>query len=148
MNEFCYSHPRAGITGDVVLLLRDGDRTKILLVQRKFDPYKGLWATPGGFIEMDETLEEAARRELLEETGLTVDHLVFVGMYDAVDRDPRGRTLTAAFVGFATPDQAAQAKAADDAAAVQWFDLDHLPDLAFDHAQVIADARVKMGLSV
>lgn len=146
MSEFCYSHPRAGITGDVALFARDGDHVKILLIQRKSDPYKGLWATPGGFMEMDETTEQTARRELLEETGLVAHDLTFVGIYDTIDRDPRGRTITAVFTGFAKPEQLIQAKAADDAAALQWFDLNHLPDLAFDHAQVIADARVKMGL--
>lgn len=146
MTEHCYSYPRAGITGDVVLFLRDGDTVKILLVQRKKDPYQGAWATPGGFMNMDETLEQAARRELQEETGLMADQLTFVGMYDTIDRDPRGRTLTASFAGWAKPEQATQAKAADDAAAVQWFDLDHLPDLAFDHAQVIADARRHMAV--
>ena len=113
-------------------------RAEVLLVKRGNEPFKGCWALPGGFMEMDETIERCAVRELQEETGLTVDEeqLLLIGIYSVPGRDPRGRTVTAAYrvdVGAG-----AIATAGDDAAEVQWWSLDNLPPLAFDHADIIA----------
>lgn len=134
---YTYEYPRPMLTADCVVV---NPRREVLLVSRGNEPYKGCWALPGGFMEMDETIEHCALRELQEETGLTATEsaLRLIGIYSAPGRDPRGRTVTAAFLLRLTVD--ASATAGDDAAAVRWWDLDALPPLAFDHAQIIADS--------
>lgn len=139
-----YSYPRPQVTVDTVIFRRSDKTVEILLIQRKKDPFQDYWALPGGFMDMDETLEAAAHRELQEETGLSDIPLEFIGVFDVVDRDPRDRTITSAYRGFATVD--AVAVAGDDAKAAQWFSLDALPDLAFDHADIIAAALQSAGL--
>ena len=131
---YTYKYPRPAVTTDIVLL---SDRGEVLLIQRKNDPYKGCWAFPGGFMEIDETLEDCARRELREETGLDVPNLQQIKAFSAVDRDPRGRTLTVAF-GACIAHQ--QPIAHDDAADARWFGLAALPPLAFDHAHILRTA--------
>ena len=123
------------LTADCVVTDGEG---RVLLVRRGNEPFKDCWALPGGFMEMDETIEHCAVRELEEETGLraTVDMLRLVGVFSAPGRDPRGRTVTAAYA-FCMPDAATKAKAGDDAAALAWFPLSALPPLAFDHADVL-----------
>lgn len=113
-------------------------RGEVLLVRRGNDPYKGCWALPGGFMEMDETIEHCAVRELAEETGLNVSEqdIRLIGVYSAPGRDPRGRTVTAA---YAISIENATALAGDDAAEVRWWPLNALPPLAFDHAQIVSD---------
>lgn len=125
------------VSVDIVLFSDDGSR--ILLIRRKAPPYQGMWAIPGGFVEPDETVEQAAVRELAEETGIRGVDLSLVYVFSEPDRDPRGRTISVAFSG--TAPEGTSATAGDDAAAVQWFALDDLPDLAFDHAQIIARAE-------
>ena len=107
---------------------------------RPNEPYKGCWALPGGFMEMDETIEHCAVRELQEETGLTVGEgqLRLIGIYSAPGRDPRGRTVTAAYRIDVADD--VWATAGDDAAEVRWWPTDALPPLAFDHAEITAAA--------
>ena len=125
------------LTADCVVV---SPRAEVLLVRRGNDPYKGCWALPGGFMEMDETIEQCAVRELKEETGLSVSlsDIRLVGVFSAPGRDPRGRTVTAAYaVTLGTP---VTATADDDAAEVRWWPLAELPPLAFDHAEVIAAA--------
>ena len=95
--QFCYDHPRPGLTADVVLFRRTGAAVEMLLVRRDREPYRGRWAFPGGFVEMDEPLEDAARRELEEETGVTGVELRQLGAFGAPDRDPRGRTVSIAY---------------------------------------------------
>ena len=126
------------LTADCVV--SDGEG-RVLFVRRGNEPFKGCWALPGGFMEMDETIEQCAVRELEEETGLraTVDMLRLVGVYSAPGRDPRGRTVTAAYA-LSLPDAASKAKAGDDAAALGWFSLSALPPLAFDHADILRAA--------
>lgn len=123
------------LTADVVLT-DAGDR--VLLVRRGGEPYKGCWALPGGFMEMDETIERCAQRELEEETGISVGlgALHLIGIYSAPGRDPRGRTVTAAYSTKAP--QEAVPKAGDDAADTRWWPLAALPPLAFDHADILA----------
>jgi 8-oxo-dGTP diphosphatase len=110
-------------------------RTKLLLIQRKHDPYKDHWALPGGFVEMDEDLPEAAARELAEETGLKDVPLEQLRTFGKPGRDPRGRTITVAYFGIAGKNWQ-QVDAADDAAHVQWFDIESLPGMAFDHDEI------------
>ena len=136
---FTYDYPRPAVSADVVVL--DPKSNSILLIQRKKDPFALSWALPGGFMDMDESAEVAAIRELKEETGLVVDSVDQVGSYSAVDRDPRGRVVTVAF--FATASQSDHIAAADDAADARWFSVSDLPDLAFDHATIVADCLAK-----
>ena len=110
----------------------------VLLIQRGNEPYKGYWAFPGGFLEMDETVARCAERELEEETGIVLTSMQLVGVYSDVERDPRGRVVTAAYAAMTTMPEA---NAADDAAAAQWWPLNALPELAFDHDKILADAK-------
>ena len=115
-------------------------RGEVLLVCRGNDPFKGCWALPGGFMEMDETLEHCAVRELEEETHLKVSEkdIRLIGIYSAPGRDPRGRTVTAAYL---VKVDVVNALAGDDAAEVRWWPLSALPPLAFDHAQIVSDGQ-------
>lgn len=135
-----YPFPRPAVAVDLVIVrpVIDG-ADEILLVQRRSEPYRGWWALPGGFIEEDETLEQAATRELEEETGveLAVCDVVQLQAYSHPDRDPRTRVISVAFFAPVPPDT--RAVAGDDAAETDWFCLDKLPNLAFDHAQIIGD---------
>ena len=134
---YTYSYPRPMLTADCVVTTPCGE---VLLIRRGNEPFKGCWALPGGFMEMDETIEHCAVRELMEETGIEVveDELHLVGVYSAPGRDPRGRTVTAAYAVRVSDGM--QATAGDDAAELRWWPLAALPPLAFDHAQIISDA--------
>lgn len=135
---YCYKYPHPAVTADCIVFGHSGERTWLLLVERKHEPCKGQWAFPGGFMNIDETADDAARRELLEETGLRVDHLEQVGAFTKVDRDPRERVVTIAYRADieGTPD----VKGQDDALRARWFSMDELPPLAFDHAEILAVA--------
>lgn len=135
--SYTYKYPRPAVTADVVTIIKE-EEPKVLLIQRGFEPYKGCWAFPGGFMEMDETTEECAIRELKEETGLKLDSMVQVGAYSKVDRDPRGRTITIAYLAIV--DEPLSVIAQDDAAKAEWFSINALPPLAFDHDEIMADA--------
>lgn len=113
------------------------ERGKILLVKRKFEPFKGFWAVPGGFIEDTEPAEEACRREVLEETGMKVELVKLLGVYSDPKRDPRG-TITVAFI--AKP-LSKETKGDIEVEDMKWFKFDELPPLAFDHRKIIDDAR-------
>jgi 8-oxo-dGTP diphosphatase len=113
------------------------DNDKILLVKRKFEPYKGMWATPGGFVDDNESVEQAVVREALEETGIKVNIVRVIGVYSDPARDTR-RTISVAFIAKPTSKKAV---GGDDAAEARWFKLDELPPLAFDHAKIVEDAR-------
>lgn len=127
------------ITVDAVIFYRKSGILKILLIQRKNDPFKGQWALPGGFLEENETMEDGAKRELEEETGLKIEKLQQVAAFGTPGRDPRGRTISIAFVGLI--DAEPKIKASDDAQDVKWFDLNDLPNLAFDHSEIINAGR-------
>ncbi len=135
--EYTYSYPRPMVTVDVSVL-RINDLPEILLVQRKDPPYKDMWALPGGFMEMEETLEGAARRELKEETGIEAGELIRFDTYDEPGRDPRGRTITQVFI-MVWKEEMGVPVAASDAKAIGWFELTSLPELAFDHALIVRD---------
>lgn len=118
---------------------------QVLLIKRKHEPFKGKWAFPGGFIDMEETAEEAVSRELKEETGLAGIRLKQFHTFSAIDRDPRGRTVSIVFYGFdRNKDQ--QVKGADDAAEAEWQYLNQLPELAFDHQKILQDALDELTL--
>jgi 8-oxo-dGTP diphosphatase len=137
--SFTYPYPHMAVTADAVILTRAEPR-KVLLVQRGGTPFKGMWAIPGGYVNLDERIETAAARELAEETGLRIGALHFLGYFDAVDRDPRERTLTLAFWGMVADEDAQPLAAGDDAKALGWRPVDHLPTLAFDHAEILRAA--------
>ena len=135
--EYTYKYPRPAVTADCVVITKEAE-PKVLLIQRGIDPYKGCWAFPGGFMNMDETTEQCAIRELEEETGLKISNLHQIGAYSKVDRDPRGRTITVAYLAIV--DSPLDVKGQDDAANAAWFPINAPPTLAFDHADIMADA--------
>lgn len=139
---YAYSYPRPAVTVDCVILRMIRNERNILLIKRDREPFKGCWALPGGFIEMNETLEESAARELQEETGLHGIGLHQSGAYGDPLRDPRGRTITIAYYGFDNSNQ--EPKAGDDANEVKWFLLSSLPPLAFDHLKIITETTNKL----
>ncbi len=136
---YCYDYPRPSVTVDIVLLTDVFPHPKVLLIRRKNPPFKDLWALPGGFLEMDETLEESALRELNEETNISDVELTQVGTFGHPDRDPRGRVITIAYVGIINSEQQ-KAVAGSDAVEVAWFSTLELPQLAFDHSEIIEKA--------
>lgn len=140
-----YEHPRAAITADVALFCGDPADLHVLLVRRGRDPFRGTWALPGGFVDEGELVEDAARRELAEETGIRwTGALTQVGAYADPGRDPRGWTASivwAAYVGPA-PLTATGGDDADDAA---WQPVEALPLLAFDHNEIVDAARARLG---
>ena len=123
------------LTVDCVVLDR---QQRLLVVRRGNPPFKGMYALPGGFVDIGETAEDACRRELLEETGVRAGKLQLLGVYSDPKRDPRGHTCSVAFL---TRIQRASAKAGDDAAAVEWIDNWSRGNMAFDHARMVADAK-------
>jgi len=136
------SHQHPSVTVDVVLLARDGQQWQVLLIRRKHPPFEGHWALPGGFVEPGESLESAARRELLEEAGIVPRHLEQVYAFGDPGRDPRGWTISVAYLAVLDAEErlALRPRAGDDAADVGWFGLSALPPLAFDHAEILAHA--------
>lgn len=134
---YTYEYPRPAVTADCIVMTREDD-PKVLLIERGHEPFKGCWAFPGGFMNMDETTEQCAIRELEEETGLKVNEIKQIGAYSKVDRDPRGRTITVAYLALV--DEPLPVRGQDDAAKAQWFSIKNLPKLAFDHDDIIHDA--------
>ncbi len=131
-----YKYPRGALTVDCVVFGLDDEELKVMLIQRGQAPFEGQWALPGGFVHLDETLEEAARRELEEETGLRKVFLEQLYTFGAVDRDPRERVVTVAFYALVKLSGHA-VKAATDARDAGWFPAHDVPSLAFDHAHIL-----------
>lgn len=125
------------VTVDIIAIDYTGE--KILLIERKNNPFKGMWALPGGFVDENEDLVDAAHRELKEETSIEVETLIQVGAFGKPGRDPRQHTVSVAFTGKASSN--AKVQAADDAKEARWFDRNKLPNLAFDHADIIKEAN-------
>jgi 8-oxo-dGTP diphosphatase len=141
--KYIYEWPRPMVTVDAAVFDVSSEVPKVLLIKRGNEPFKGQWAFPGGFVNMDEELEDAAARELEEETGLRGVKLEQLHTFGKCGRDPRGRNITIVFIGIAKD---TKVKGGDDAAEAKWFDIDNLPEnMAFDHDNVaaIAIARVK-----
>jgi len=141
MYEYQYPHP--AVTVDIVIFTVRDRQLKLLLIKRAGEPFKGKWALPGGFVQMDEDLEAAARRELAEETGVSGVFLEQLYTFGAVDRDPRERVITIAYFSLIPSDEVVL-QAATDAEAVGWFGMDELPPLAFDHADIVAMAHRRL----
>ena len=133
---FEYEYPRPAASVDIIVPRQIDGQLHLLLIQRKQDPYALQWALPGGFMEIDETLEQAAARELAEETGLSAISVTQLKTFSRVDRDPRGRVITTAFIVQTDPNQ--HPVAADDAKDVRWVELVDAKDLAFDHDEIVA----------
>ncbi|MCA9197070.1 MAG: NUDIX hydrolase [Planctomycetales bacterium] len=135
-HPFCYEYARPAVSVDCVTFGLDEDGLKVLLIERKLEPFAGCWALPGGFVEMHESLETAAKRELEEETGLKVEYLEQLFTFGDVQRDPRDRVITVAYFALVKlTDHAVEA--ASDARQAVWFPVDETPDLAFDHDQIL-----------
>ena len=134
---YTYKYPRPAGTADCIVITKEAE-PKVLLIERGDEPFKGCWAFPGGFMDMDETTEQCAIRELEEETGLKVCKVYQIGAYSKVDRDPRGRTVTVAYLAIVDAPMAVSGQ--DDAAKALWFPLTALPELAFDHTDIMQDA--------
>lgn len=142
--KYIYDWPRPMVTVDIAVFNQLKDKLHILLIQRGKEPFKGFWALPGGFVEMDEELDEAAARELSEETGLRNINLEQIYTFGGIGRDPRGRVISILYMGIVEAD-VPELNAADDASAVQWYDACRLPEeIAFDHRMVIEFALKKI----
>jgi ADP-ribosylglycohydrolase/ADP-ribose pyrophosphatase YjhB (NUDIX family) len=137
-----YRYARPAVASDIIVLDREPTPTRILLIERKNDPFAGQWAFPGGFVDEGEDPLHAAARELREETGVADLPLRPFRFYGHPDRDPRGHCISCTFTTHADPATIAPL-AADDAAAVKWFPLADLPALAFDHATILRDFLTK-----
>jgi 8-oxo-dGTP diphosphatase len=139
--SYCYEYPRPMVTVDAAVFSRVEGRWCVLLIQRGNPPFEGRWALPGGFVDMEETLEAAAVRELREETGMEGVELRQLASYGDPGRDPRGRTISVVFAGVADEKRAGRVKGGDDAAHAAWHPIEGLPELAFDHDRIVADAK-------
>lgn len=149
-----HEYPRPSLSVDLVVLYQPAPAaptttaattatTEILLIQRKNPPFAQCWALPGGFMDIDETLEQAAVRELAEETGVSVSNLIQIHTFSAVDRDPRGRVVSVGFL--AELREKVTPLAGDDAQQARWFPLEQLPQIAFDHRSIIEHALKRRG---
>jgi len=142
--KYIYDWPRPMVSVDAAVFTSSEDKAKLLLIKRRNEPFKGKWALPGGFVDIDEELEDAVTRELAEETGLADVPLQQLHTFGKCGRDPRGRQITIVYMGIATKGQS-KIKAGDDAAEARWFDIKKLPkDLAFDHNEVAKVAIEKL----
>lgn len=140
---YSYEYPHPAVTTDVVVFTIRDTELEVLLIERGADPERGRWAIPGGFIGIDEDLEAAARRELLEETGVTVGELEQLHTFGRPDRDPRERVITVAWMTILRAGRAS-IRAASDAADAAWFPMRALPELAFDHREILALAHERL----
>ena len=135
---YTYKYPHPAVTADCIVFACQNEKTQVLLIKRGSEPCKDMWALPGGFMNIDESAEEAAIRELKEETGIDVKEVTQVGAYSKVERDPRERVITIAF--YTVIDNPVRAVGQDDAKQAEWFTLDNLPTLAFDHSEILSAA--------
>ena len=139
--KYCYKYPHPAVTTDCVIFGFDGSELQVLLIERGIEPFKGKWAFPGGFLNMDETAGEGAMRELKEETGLENAYIEQFNTYSEPGRDPRERVITIAHYALV---RIQEVKGGDDAAKAQWFPIDEVPQLAFDHDKILRDAMRKL----
>ena len=141
--SYSYEYPRAALTVDCVVFGLDDDDLKVLLIQRNLPPFEGRWALPGGFVRIDESLEESARRELREETGIENVYLEQLYTIGEIDRDPRERVVTVTYYALVKLTDH-QVQAATDARNAAWFAVDDVPVLAFDHAKILEMAHERL----
>jgi 8-oxo-dGTP diphosphatase len=140
---YTYKYPQIAVTVDILLFVKEKEDLFILLIQRKNPPFENSWAFPGGFVEINETLEDAALRELNEETGVSGIELTQFRAFSAIDRDPRQRTISVVYKGVASSKDLL-IKAADDAKNVKWFNVKEIGRLAFDHNDILAKAMKEL----
>jgi len=138
-----YKYPRPALTVDCVVFGFDESELKVLLIERALEPFKGSWALPGGFVHVDETIDDAARRELAEEAGLSNVFLEQLYTFGTVDRDPRERVVSVAYFALVKLSDY-NARAAADAADAKWFPISKVPKLAFDHAEILTAALERL----
>ena len=138
---YTYKYPHPAIATDCVVFGFDGYDLKVLLIERGCEPYKGSWAFPGGFMRIDESAEQCAMRELVEETGLKLTYMDQLGAFSGVYRDPRERVVSIAFYALV---KSSEVRGGDDAAQAQWFSVDKVPQLAFDHDYILREAMKKL----
>ena len=131
------------VAADSMIFYKNGAHLQLLLVKRKFDPFKGMWALPSGFVEDDEELEAAALRELREETGLILTRIKQLHTFGKVGRDPRGRTVSVTYYAILTEKQTVAG--GDDAAEAHWVNVPDITEMAFDHKEVLAVALEALG---
>lgn len=131
-----FLYPQIKLTVDAIVFGYNAGKISILLIKRKYEPFKDKWAIPGGFVLEDESLEEAVQRELKEETGVSINYLEQLYTFGALDRDPRGRVVSVAYFGLIHPD-GHTLQASTDAELAQWFEIDNLPELSFDHKHIL-----------
>jgi 8-oxo-dGTP diphosphatase len=141
--SYSYQYPHPAVTTDIVIFTIRQDELKVLLIKRALPPFQGEWALPGGFVNLDESLEAGARRELAEETGVTDVYLEQLYTFGALDRDPRERVITVAYYAL-IPSDKVEIRAATDAEGVSWFGMQELPELAFDHEQILQVAHERL----
>ncbi len=141
--KFCYEYPRPAITTDCVVFGLDGLEINVLLIERGSEPFKGKWAFPGGFLEINESAEDCAKRELLEETGIHNIYLEQLHTFTSINRDPRGRVISIVYFALVNISDY-QLLAGDDATKVKWHKLNNIPPLAFDHELILKMAKEKI----
>jgi len=133
---YTYDYPHFALTVDAVIFSKSAAGLNVLLIRRANEPFKDCWAFPGGFVNIDEVIDIAVYRELEEETNISNVSLTRVDVFDAIDRDPRERTVSVAYYGFIN-DSNEPVKAGDDAKDAKWFSVNNLPELAFDHSMIL-----------
>jgi 8-oxo-dGTP diphosphatase len=138
---YCYKYPHPAVATDCVIFGFDGIKLQVLLIERGIEPFKGKWALPGGFLRMDEDAEHGAKRELKEETNLTANYIEQFYAFTSPNRDPRERTISIAYYALVKIEEVI---GGDDAARAQWFDMDDIPELAFDHDQILSKATERL----
>lgn len=151
--SYNYQYPRPAVTTDCVVFGFDGKEIKVLLVERGSEPFKGCLALPGGFLEPNETLEECAKRELLEETGVECPRLRQFSVFSEVDRDPRSRVISVTYYGLLGPTamESKQIESGSDTFRLRWMVLSEAisnRNLAFDHKEVIIKAKETLSLAL
>lgn len=140
MAQYCYEYPRPALTVDIVIFTLRDNHLHVLLIQRGEPPFLGMWALPGGFVRMDESLEKAALRELEEETGVVDAYLEQLYTYGEPDRDPRGRVVTVTYFALIPADKKVRFEGGSDVTRATWYRMDQLPELAFDHTPMVSYA--------
>lgn len=141
MKKYTYKFPRAALTVDAIVYANTDDVPHILLIRRGIQPFKGRCALPGGFVNINELLETACIRELKEETGLEVEKMNQFKAFDAIGRDPRHRTISVVY-SSQLPEKV-EVKGGDDAAHAEWFPVQALPEMAFDHHAIIEEFFIR-----
>lgn len=141
--KYSYEYPRPAVTTDCVIFGFDGGELKVLLIERAIEPYKGCWALPGGFLEMEESADDCARRILQKETDLTNIYLEQLYTFSDIKRDPRFRVVSIAYYALVKMSDF-QTKAGMDTSNIKWFNLSEVPELAFDHNRILATAQERL----